>query len=110
MPSPTVSSEPCCRPEPVSEVTLRGKQVSGTLTAPLAIGTNNEQAKLFTTVIPDFGSDHILEEMDEQGIRINVTTGGEADWRHLLLVMLPWLILIFFFLGLIRSSRKMGAD
>lgn len=92
----------------INEVTLRGKQVSGSLTSPLAIGPRKEEAKHFTTVIPDFGTDPIMQEMNDQGITINVTAEGESDWRRLLLVMLPWLILIFFFLGLLRSSKRMG--
>ena len=92
----------------ITEVTLQDKRISGTLGTAHPIGPNNEKATKFTTAIPDFGNDHILQEMEKQNIVIKVSPVEEADWRRLILMMIPWLILIFFFLGLVRSSRKMG--
>lgn len=91
----------------INEVTLRGTVLSGVLSSAMPIGPNKEKASRFSTVIPEFGNDQIMQEMIGQEITIIVNPEEESDWRRVLLVMLPWLVLIFFFFGIIRSSRRM---
>ena len=92
----------------VNEVTLRGFQVDGDLTTAMPIGPQGETGKQFTTRMPPFGDESLLPALESKGITVRVSQDTEVDWRRLLLVLLPWLVLIIFFWSMLRSSRRMG--
>lgn len=98
--------------EKVAEVALRGEEINGTLKDPLPLGPDGARVDQFRTRMPAFGDDALLDRLQRNGVTLRVlqTTEGNPLYR-LLILTVPWLLLIAFFLWVSRrTSRYLGGE
>jgi cell division protease FtsH len=94
----------------VTEVTVQGETIRGTFRQPVEvkIGSPGEEegAEIidFQTLMPTFGDPELMRLLDEQNVIIR-TEEPRSNWfGTLLLYMIPWILIIGFF---VYASRKM---
>jgi len=102
----------------VREVLIHGQEITGTLTAAGqtdaaktarkdAKGDQGEPAKPetvpFRTVMPPFGDDQLLPQLEDQGVTVRVEPTSQGGWWVILLNALPILLLVG--LGVLFVSR-----
>jgi len=94
----------------VESLQLEGDVARGTLQAETAIGPQGELATQFSTQLPAFGDEQLLPLLEQQGIRLQVSSpAGETGPLAILVALLPWLFLIVFFYWIFqRTSRALG--
>lgn len=97
----------------VSEVTIEGHQVRGTLlsTAGTAEGGDASGGTPFLSQIPEVGETRILDLLEQHGVPITARESGPDLLSRMLVNFLPWLIilavLIYFWQ---RMARQMGGQ
>ncbi len=94
----------------VSEVELRGVEISGSLSSPKSLGPQRETGSHFRTRMPVFGDESLMPALEEQGVRVTVgEEAGRGTAMTLLLSLLPWVLLfIFFYFIYQRTSKTLG--
>jgi cell division protease FtsH len=86
----------------IESVTFRGDQILGQRVS----GAGQQQ---FKTVMPTTGDDQLLLLLERHSVLIAAESSQQPLWMSLLLGILPWLLLIGFFLYFSRSmQRRMG--
>ncbi len=93
------------RDNQVAEVNLEGSHITGKYrhaTYDKKSGSNSLQ---FMTNVPVFGDGDLLAELDSSGVIINVKNPTPSLWVSVILNIIPWLLIIGFFL---YSRRLLG--
>jgi cell division protease FtsH len=83
----------------VESVTFRGDQILGQRVS----GTGQLQ---FRTVLPVTGDDQLLLLLERNNVLVSAESSQQPMWMSLLLGILPWLLLIGFFLYFSRSMQR----
>src|SRR5690606_27786502 len=83
-----------------------GRTIEGELRAPIA----GEQGPVthFRTELPVRDSEALLRELEEAGVTIGART-ADRDWWAYLWQFLPWLLIIAFWIFIIRQMQAGGA-
>lgn len=87
------------RDERVASVTFEGDQIKGVYRDPPQEGDTT-----FSTVKPDVSDDNLLPLLQEYGVTVTAKSMQDPQWFHVLLSVLPWLLIIAFF---VYSSRML---
>ena len=83
----------------VAQVVIKEKQVTGEFKIPAAVNPRSkEPVKRFTTILPDFVDAGLLQQLEEQEVKIKVVTSKSPTWLLILGNMVPWLLLLGLFL------------
>jgi cell division protease FtsH len=94
----------------VSEVTIEGHQVTGTMKAAGGSGDASGQ-QLFRAYIPEVGETQIVDLLENNGVTITAKESGPDILSRLLVSFLPWLIIIGLFIFFWqRMQRQMGGQ
>lgn len=83
----------------VATVTFKGDQVEGVYT-----GEAPRQERTFTTVVPSVTDDDLMTLLEEHDVTVNARSSQEPQWWGVLLSIVPWLLILAFF---IYSSRML---
>lgn len=94
----------------VSEVTIEGHQVRGTLKS--AEGSGDAAGKtVFQTQVPEVGETRIVELLEQNGVPITAKESGPDLLSRMLVNFLPWLIILAVFVYFWqRMARQMGGQ
>lgn len=88
----------------VSSVTFRGDQIRGEFLSP------GNRMPRFVTVQPATGDDQLLPMLEARGVTIRAESSLDPPWMRVLFAILPWLLLIVFFLYFSRMlQRRVGS-
>jgi cell division protease FtsH len=90
----------------VEQILVEGDQISGKLKNPQKLGEreNSPEVEHFQTVKPPLEDQNLLNLLHEKGVTINAESQQESWWSSFLVILLPWVLIIGFF---IYSSKKM---
>ena len=94
----------------IEKVTIiDGKQVEGSLKAPILAGQNSRRIKEFKTLLPfkDNAQD-VLTELEAKSVPINVEPQRQ-NWWALLLSALPWILIFGFWIFMLRQMQVGGS-
>lgn len=94
----------------VSEVTAKGDHITGAFKEPVQKGSKENPVKYskFETNIPAFGGQDLMALLEKNGVTINAKSQQESWVTSLLIGVLPWLLIIGFFIWSSRKLRGMG--
>jgi cell division protease FtsH len=94
----------------VESLQLQGDSARGTLHAAGAIGPQGEMGQQFSTQLPAFGDEQLLPLLEQQGIKLLVSSpDGKTAPLAILISLLPWIFLIVFFYWIFqRTSRALS--
>jgi len=87
----------------VQSVTINGDQVFG-----LYKGDQSEEERRFTTVIPPYTDDNLSTILDKNNVKVTAESTQKDIWDTLLISVLPFLILIGFFIWMGYRARQQG--
>lgn len=94
----------------VSEVTIEGHQVRGTLKAAEGSG-DGSGGTLFQSHVPEVGETRIVELLEENGVPITARESGPDLLSRMLVNFLPWLIILGIFIYFWqRMARQMSGQ
>src|SRR5690606_21109554 len=85
----------------VARVTFEGDQIKGVYR-----GEGEQPAQSFTTVLPSVGDDELLPLLESKGVGISARSAEEPRWFQVLLSVLPWLLIIAFFIYASRTLQQ----
>lgn len=92
----------------VSEVTIEGHQIRGTLKA-TGGGDNASGKQGFESYIPEVGDTRILELLESNGVPVTAKESGPDLLSRMLVSFLPWLVIFGLFIYFWqRMARQMG--
>lgn len=87
----------------VEEVVLRGEIVEGVLRKPLALDPDRDASQYFETRLPSIGDERLLPLLEEHGVKLTIEPArAEGGWARVAGSLLPWLILIAFYVWVWR--------
>ena len=96
----------------VALVTVQDEELSGTFKRPMKLdfGENIVNVKQFKTILPSFGDPELLSLLEKHEVTINAES-DERSWLGTLLIsLLPWILIIGFFVWSSRRLRhRMGS-
>ncbi|MDA8098501.1 MAG: ATP-dependent metallopeptidase FtsH/Yme1/Tma family protein, partial [Nitrospiraceae bacterium] len=81
----------------VNDVTIKGTDVKGTLAT----------GKSFTTVLPLDYAD-VVKDLRTKKVKINVEQVKESAWYNFLMVWAPLILMVFWFLFIVRNMQMGG--
>jgi cell division protease FtsH len=89
----------------VSEITVRGDEITGSFNDPVKFGSKEEAKafKHFNTVAPSFEDPQLIALLEENDVTIRAKSEGRSWLGSLLITLLPWILIIGFF---VYSSKK----
>lgn len=91
----------------VTSVTLRELDVRGELLSRQSIGPNGEYAQHFTTRLPVMDDATLMPALERQQVDIKVlASDGQTGVMAVLLSLLPWLLIIAFWIWIIRRTQR----
>ncbi len=91
----------------VIAVTLRGREASGELAVPHALGPGGEYSKHFRTFLPELEDDSLLPALEEKKVDINVQpANGKTGIITIIISYLPWILIIAFWIWIIRRAQR----
>ena len=94
----------------VSEVTIEGHQVRGTLKAAEGSGDGSGETP-FRSQVPEVGETRILELLEQNGVPVTAKESGPDLLSRMLVNFLPWLIILGVFIYFWqRMARQMGGQ
>jgi len=89
----------------VASVTFRGDQIRGEFRSP------GSRMPRFVTVQPAMGDDQLLPMLEARDVTIRADSSLDPAWMRVLFAILPWLLLIVFFLYFSRMlQRRVGGN
>ncbi len=94
--------------EDISEITIKGNQITGEFKDKIEIDTGNQSTEIsyFKTIVPSFGDPELLSLLEEHNVRIR-TESDETSWfSSLFIYLLPWILIIGFFMYSSRQFQK----
>ena len=93
----------------VSEVTIEGHQVTGTLKAGDAEGVAGQTGNLFRSHIPEVGDSDIINLLEQNDVTIDAEESGTDWFTRMLISFLPWILILgLFFFFWQRMAKQMG--
>lgn len=94
----------------VAKVTIKGDEVAGTFKKPLEKGTKEKPEKYerFAVTIPSFAGPELLDLLEKNKVEIKAESTGSPWFETLLIGLLPWALIIGFFIYSSRKLRGMG--
>lgn len=91
----------------VEEVLLSGHDVEGKLIRPEPMGPQGEEAVRFTTRVPDFGDEGLLETLENKQVKLLVhKEKAPGPLERVIVALLPWVIFIGFFIWYFRRISR----
>jgi cell division protease FtsH len=95
----------------VSEITLKGDAIKGTLKAVAPLGPQGETGQSFTSRVPVFGDDSLIPMLDQHHVVLKVEAAGSPGMTEFLISLIPWLLLLgFFYWSYKRTSQLVGGN
>lgn len=89
----------------IEAVTFRGDQILGSFRNPM------DRLPRFSTVQPAVDDDQLLPLLEQNNVSISAESSQDPPWLRVLFAVLPWLLLIVFFLYFSRlMQRRMGGS
>lgn len=92
----------------VASITLQGDEVTGQLRAEEPI--EGRAVGRFRTRLPTQRDESLLALLRERAVRVEVESADASGWLPMLLGMLPWLLLLGFWLWMSRQARSVLSD
>jgi cell division protease FtsH len=92
----------------VESVQVKGDQVTGQFSEPVPVGDGDDppQTSRFLTYLPSFGDPDLMDLLEEKNVTIH-TRSDDRGWLSTLIVtLLPWVLIIGFFLYSSRMIQK----
>jgi cell division protease FtsH len=80
----------------VNDVTIKGLELSG----------NYKTGKSFKTMLPDYPD--LVKELRTKGVRINAEQVKESAWYNFLVVWAPLILMVFWFMFIVRNMQMGG--
>ncbi|MFH0809086.1 MAG: ATP-dependent zinc metalloprotease FtsH [Pseudomonadota bacterium] len=92
----------------IQEVVIRGDAIQGSLKQAMSIQRQRQTftSREFRTVRPPFGGDQLLQRLQVAHVNIKAESTKESWWSILLITLVPWLLLIGFFIFMSRRARE----
>jgi cell division protease FtsH len=91
----------------VAAVTLRGRDARGELAVAHALGAGGEYSKHFRTHLPELEDESLLPALEEKKVDINVEPAdGQTGMLAIFLSYLPWVLIIAFWIWIIRRAQR----
>ncbi|MEX1033114.1 MAG: ATP-dependent zinc metalloprotease FtsH [Cellvibrionaceae bacterium] len=88
----------------VASVTFKGDQVQGVYK-----GAAPGEDSSFTTVLPSVSDEELLPLLEDHDVSVNARSAQEPQWFQVLLSILPWLLILAFFIYTSRMlQQRMG--
>ena len=91
----------------VVAVTLQGRNARGELAVAQALGPGGEYSKHFVTHLPELDDESLLPELEEKKVDIKVMpAGGQTSVLAIVISYLPWVLIIAFWIWIIRRAQR----
>jgi cell division protease FtsH len=91
----------------VVAVTLQGRNARGELAVAQALGPGGEYSKHFETHLPELDDESLLPELEEKKVDIKVMpAGGQTSVLAIVISYLPWVLIIAFWIWIIRRAQR----
>ncbi len=94
------------RNDDVAQVTIDGQEVDGQFRTPVTI--DGKQAKKFTTRLPFEGGDALLTNFEQHDVAIKAAEPSQ-NWWAIVVNLLPWLLIIGFWIFFLRQMQAGGS-
>ncbi len=94
----------------VASVTVKGAEISGTLSKPMTtkVDGNEIKHKDFVTYLPSFGDNTLLALLEKQGVEVKTEPPSDSTWWIALLSVAPFLLIIVLGYVFFRRMRGQG--
>jgi cell division protease FtsH len=97
----------------VKEITVTEKQIRGTFKTIYKVPADSTKKDTtsytrFSSVLPSFGDPSLMKTLEENGVTVNAETGGSSWLTPLLITMLPWALIIGYFVYI--RKRMQGKE
>ena len=90
----------------VTAVSFRGNEIRGAFREGSSQAVNNAT---FSTVAPAMGDEALLPLLEQHEVQISAQSSTQPAWLQILLTLLPWLLVVLFFLYFSRVlQQRMG--
>ncbi len=80
----------------VNDVTIKGTELAG----------NYKTGKSFKTVLPDYPD--LVKELRGKGVKVNAEQVKESAWYNFLVVWAPLILMVFWFMFIVRNMQMGG--
>src|SRR5512136_76079 len=80
----------------VNDVTIKGTELTG----------NYKTSKAFKTILPDYPE--LVKELRARGVNINAEQVKESAWYNFLVVWAPLILMVFWFMFIVRNMQMGG--
>jgi cell division protease FtsH len=80
----------------VNDVTIKGPELSG----------NYKTGKSFKTILPDYPD--LVKELRSRGVKVNAEQMKESAWYNFLVVWAPLILMVFWFMFIVRNMQMGG--
>jgi cell division protease FtsH len=92
----------------VAEVVIHGDQIKGRFKKAISVEEQNRtiQSQEFRTVRPPFGGNELLQLLQAKDVKVSARSTQESWWSVLAITLLPWALLIGFFVYMSRRARE----
>jgi cell division protease FtsH len=80
----------------VNDVTIKGPELAG----------NYKTGKSFKTVLPDYPD--LVKELRGRGVKVNAEQVKESAWYNFLVVWAPLILMVFWFMFIVRNMQMGG--
>jgi len=99
------------RQEHVAEVTLKGLEIKGRFSGNYTLSDEDDNVySHFKTLVPEFENNELLPLLDEYGVELNVESSEMPGLLRIVLAVLPWILIIGFFMYSGSIMRKRLGD
>lgn len=94
----------------VASVTVKGDQVTGSFKEAIQKGPKKNPVKYqkFSVVVPSFADRELLDILEKNNVTINAESTKSPWFTTLLIGLLPWVLIIGFFVYTSKKLRGMG--
>lgn len=93
----------------VASVQFEGDQIHGVFRS--AATEQQQEPQRFTTVVPSTGDEALLPLLEDRAVSVSARSSEEPRWFQVLLSVLPWLLIIAFFIYTSRLlQQRMGGS
>jgi len=91
----------------VVAITLQGRNARGELAVAHALGPGGEYSKYFETHLPELDDESLLPALEEKKVDVNVLpAGGQTSVLAVVISYLPWVLIIAFWIWIIRRAQR----
>jgi cell division protease FtsH len=93
----------------VKSVTLTGNRIDAILEEERPLGPDGDNIDAVTTRVPSVGQSDIIERLEAQKIAIDVKEDSDGSFGTTLLLLLPWILLVGFYIWFWRRMSGGGS-